>query len=356
MTERMLTGGQAVREALDQAMEKDETVFLMGLGVDDPKGIFGTTAGLAQKYGPRRVLEPPVAENSMTGIAIGAAITGMRPVLVHQRIDFAILSMDQIINNAAKWHYMFGGATKVPLTIRMIIGRGWGQGPQHSQSLQAIFMHIPGLKVVMPFNPYDTKGLLMASIADDNPVIFIEHRWLQNIQGPVPDEPYQIPLGKAKTVRKGKDLTIVTISHMVLESLKAADVLEKIGISVEVVDLRTIKPLDIEHILKSVKKTGRLIAVDTGYLTGGLASEICALVSENSFYDLKAPVRRITLPDYPAPTSQALIQYYYPTATSIVDAVLEVMRLDITPKQRELLRIKSNLPCDVPDSSFKGPF
>lgn len=354
---RQLTGAEAIREALDLCMEKDQAVFLMGLGVADPKGIFGTTKGLVAKYGAKRVLEPPVSENGFTGIAIGAAITGMRPVLSHQRVDFALLSLDQLINNAANWHYMYGGVLKVPLTIRMIIGRGWGQGPQHSQNLQALFMHIPGLKVVMPFSPFETKGLLIAGIEDDNPVIFIEHRWLHNIYGDVPEDVYRVPIGKAITLRRGSDITIVSVSYALLECLKAAEVLAKFGIQTEIINLRTIKPMDREHILTSVKKTGRLIVVDTGYLTGGLTSEVSALVCEEAFPALKAPIRRIAAPDCPAPTTRALIQDYYPTYKEIMKTALSM--LDVKEdliRQEIMFDEKTDLPCDVPDLDFKGPF
>src|SRR3989344_1474080 len=194
---RIINGAQAIREALDQSLAKDPRVFVVGEGVPDPKGVFGTSIGLREKYGKNRVWDMPVAENGMTGACIGAAISGMRPVLVHQRLDFALLSLDQIIKNAAKWFYMFGGQQSVPLVIRMVIGHGWGQGAQHSQNLQALFAHIPGLKVVMPATAHDAKGLLVASVRDNNPVIFLEHRWVHGVRGPVPEELYEIPLGQA---------------------------------------------------------------------------------------------------------------------------------------------------------------
>lgn len=356
MENRQLTYAEAIREALDLAMEKDKSVYLMGLGVGDPKRIFGTTASLIEKYGKDRVFEMPVAENAMTGVAIGSTLIGMRPVLSHQRMDFAFMSMDQIANNVAKWQYMFGGAFKLPLTIRMIIGRGWGQGPQHSQNLQALFMHIPGLKVVMPFSPQDAKGMLISSIEENNPVIFIEHRWLHNIKGYVPEEYYSIPIGKAKIINEGKDITIITCAYMALEVSRAVKILEKFGVSVEVLDLRTIKPLDKESILKSVKKTGKVIVVDSGYLTGGLASEISAIAVENAFEYLKAPIRRITLPDCPAPTTRALIKYYYPKAKNIVKTVLEMLQIDEDEKLENILKKYEELMCDVPDKYFTGPY
>ena len=205
---RQLKYVEAIREAINLCMEVDPNVYVIGEGVPDPKGIFGTTTGLQQKYGAERVLDMPLSEDGMTGMAIGSALTGLRPILTHQRVDFALLSMNQIVNNAAKWHYMFGGQTCVPLVIRMAIGMGWGQGAQHSQSLQAWFAHVPGLKVVMPVTPYDAKGLLISSIEDDNPVIFLEHRWLHNTFGDVPEGIYRVPLGQGRIARRGKDITI----------------------------------------------------------------------------------------------------------------------------------------------------
>jgi pyruvate dehydrogenase E1 component beta subunit len=271
---------QALKEATEIAMTRDPSVYLMGLGVPDPKGIFGSTLNLHKKFGDDRVLDMPTSENGMTGVAIGSALAGMRPVLTHQRIDFALLSIEQIVNQAAKWHYMFGGLMKIPLVIRMIVGRGWGQGPQHSQSLQAWFAHVPGLKVVMPATPHDAKGLLIASIEDDNPVIFIEHRWLYGMSGQVPEGHYTVPLGQARVARTGRDLTIAATSYMTLEALRAAERLAEEGIDVEVVDVRTLKPLDETTILGSVKKTGRLIVADTGWKTMGIGAEIVARAAE----------------------------------------------------------------------------
>jgi pyruvate dehydrogenase E1 component beta subunit len=234
-------------------------------------------------------MDMPTAENGMTGIAIGSAIVGMRPVMTHQRVDFALLAMDQIINNAAKWRYMFGGRMHVPLVIRLVIGRGWGQGPQHSQSLQSVFAHIPGLKVVMPAVPYDAKGLLVAAIEDDDPVIFLEHRWLHGTLGPVPEELYRVSLGSAKVARSGRDVTIVATSFMTLEALRAADYLAKDGIEAEVIDVRTLKPLDVPCILQSVCRTGRLLAVDASWRTLGFATEVVARVAEEAHGNLRCP-------------------------------------------------------------------
>lgn len=348
---RILTYSQAVREALEQSMAKDGSIILIGEGVPDPKGVFGTTLGLLQKFGPDRVMDMPVSENGMTGVCIGAAITGMRPILVHQRVDFSLLSLDQIINNAAKWHYMFGGQKCVPLVIRMIIGQGWGQGAQHSQNLQALFTHVPGLKVVMPTTAYDAKGLLISSIKDNNPVIFLEHRWLHNTSSKVPEEMYEIPIGKGRVVREGQDCTIVASSYMTLEALRAADFLNGKGISAEVIDLRTLKPLDDDLIFASVTKTGRLIVVDSGHYTGGFAGEIIARVSEKLFSKLKTPPSRITLPDFPSPSTPGLTKYYYPRYTDIAIKVMDTL------ERPEWLDFpEDNSPLDIPDASFTGPF
>jgi len=351
---REITFAEAIREATDQCMESDPSVYIMGLGVPDPKGIFGTTVGLQEKYGDHRVLDIPVSENAMTGVAIGSAIRGMRPILSHQRIDFMLLSLDQVINNAAKWHYMFDGKMRVPLVIRLIIGRGWGQGPQHSQSLQALFAHIPGLKVVMPTTPNDAKGLLVSSIEDDNPVIYLEHRWLHHVFGEVPEEKFCVPLGKASVLKEGKDVTIVSTSHMALESYRAAKILQERGVDVEVIDLRTIKPLDEETILESVRKTGKLVVADGGWKFLGLSAEIIALATEKVFKHLKAAPCRVTFPDIPTPTSKALSNEFYPRVVNIINAVNKVLGLPDLDESE--LGLKQDIPLDIPDKTFTGPF
>ena len=352
---REITYAQAILEATDQCMDKDPSVYIMGLGVPDPKGVFGTTLGLQDKYGDRRVMDMPVSENAMTGVAIGSAIRGMRPILTHQRIDFMLLSLDQLINNAAKWHYMFDGKMRVPMVIRLIIGRGWGQGPQHSQSLQALFAHIPGLKVVMPSTPLDAKGLLVSSIEDENPVIFLEHRWLHHVFGEVPEEIYRVPLGKAKVLREGKDVTIVSTSHMTLESFRAAKFLrDSKSIGAEVIDLRTVKPLDEEIILNSVRKTGRLIVADGGWKFLGLPAEIIAMVTEKVFDYLKAPPCRVAFPDIPTPTSRVLSSEFYPGVINIVNAVTGLLGMPDVGEAE--LGLSQDVLKDIPDKSFTGPF
>jgi pyruvate dehydrogenase E1 component beta subunit len=350
---RQLKFSEAIREATDQAMERDPSVYIVGLGVPDPKGIFGTTLGLQEKFGAARVQDMPLSENAMTGIVLGSALVGMRPIITHQRMDFALVAMEQMVNQAAKWHYMFGGKAKVPMVVRMIVGRGWGQGPQHSQSLQAWFAHIPGLKVVMPTSAHDAKGLLAAAVEDNNPVIFIEHRWLNNIADDVPEEYYTVPLSKARVMREGSDVTIVGTSYMALESLRAANILDKEGVSAEVIDLRTIRPWDTETVLASVRKTGRLIVADTGGAAFGVSAEIVATVLENEFVSIKGAPVRIALPDHPCPTSPALSSYYYSQAGHIVRDTLKMMGHSLAAHACDII---SSQKLDVPDSSFKGPF
>src|SRR3990167_5400520 len=293
----------AINEALHLAMERDEKVICFGLGVDDPKHIFKTTENLQERFGAERVFDMPTSENAMTGIGIGTSFRGFRSVMVHQRLDFFLLAMDQLVNAAAKWYYMFGGQVSVPIVIRLIIGRGWGQGPTHSQNLQAWFAHIPGLKVVMPASPADAKGLLLESIFDDNPVLFLEHRWLHNSEGEVPIGDYRVPLGKSRIAREGKDVTVVSMSYMTIEALQAACFLEKQGISCEIIDLRTIKPMDWDTIFTSIQKTQRLMVLDTGVTTGSVAGEIIARVCLDCFFLLRQAPVRIALPDNPEPTS-----------------------------------------------------
>jgi pyruvate dehydrogenase E1 component beta subunit len=307
-------------------MEKDPSVFLIGQGVKSPWYVGNTTKGLLEEFGPEKVIDTPVSENAVTGAAVGAALVGMRPVIVHPRVDFMMYGMDPVINEAANWHYMFGGKSFVPVVIWAIINRGGEQAAQHSQALHAFFAHVPGLKVVMPATPYDAKGLMVAAIQEDNPVVYIDDRWLYPLEGDVPQEIYSIPIGKGAIRRKGKDATLVATSYMAVESMKAAEDLEKTGIDVEVIDLRTVKPLDESLLFESVKKTGRLIIADGGWKTCGIAAEISARVSEQMFHFLKAPIIRITLPDLPAPASSFLERNYYPTREKISREVRAILR------------------------------
>lgn len=358
ISKRTLSYAQAIREGLEQAMENDSNVILIGEGVPDPKSIFNTTAGLREKFGIKRVFDMPLAENGVTGICIGAALNGMRPVMVHQRIDFALLAVDQLVNNAAKWHYMFDGKASVPMVVRVIVGRGWGQGPQHSQSLQAIFAQVPGLKVVMPTTPYDAKGMLISAIEDNNPVIFIEHRWLHHIVDTVPEELYRVPLDRANVLFEGKDVTIAAFSYMAVESLLAARALKTHSVGVEVIDMRSARYLDVDTVAESVRKTGRLLIADTAFKTGGVAGELLSQIVEREFKSLKTAPIRVALPDYPVPTSHFMADDYYPEALTIADVVIGLVgvaaeTIDYPQLQETLCR---KPPLDVPNKNFKGPF
>ena len=325
---RQISYVQAINETLHQMIEKDMRVFLIGQGVTSPWYVGNTTVGLIDRFGPERIIDTPVSENGITGAAVGAALAGMRPVVAHPRIDFMYYAMDPIANHAANWHYMFGGQVSVPMTIWGIINRGGEQAAQHSQALQAMFMHIPGLKVVMPSTPYDAKGLLVASIEDDNPVVYIDDRWLYDYVGDVPEEIYTVPIGKGIVRRKGSDVTVVATSYMVHEAMNAAENLEKEGVDVEVVDLRSLKPLDENLIFDSVKRTGRLVIVDGGWKTCGVGAEISARVADSVFKYLKAPIIRVSLPDTPAPASSVLEKAYYPTSDDIISSVRNLIMVE----------------------------
>jgi acetoin:2,6-dichlorophenolindophenol oxidoreductase subunit beta len=350
---REITYAEAIRDGFAVAMQADPRVMLMGLGVPDPKGFFGTTVGLQQEFGAERVMDMPCSENGMTGVVLGAALNGLRPVINHQRLDFALLAMDPMCTQAAKWHYMFGGQAKMPVVMRMIIGRGWGQGPQHSQCLHSWFAHIPGLKVVMPTTPYDAKGMLIAAIEDENPVIFLEHRWLHHIKGEVPTGHYTVPIGPARLAREGRDVTIVAFSYMVLEALDAAQQLASEGINAEVIDVRSLRPLDQSLIISSVQKTGHLVVADTGWSTAGMSAEIIAVASESAFDALEAAPRRVCFPECPTPTSPSLAAEFYPRAGHIVAAVREI--LDLPCNEADLL-VAAGTELDKPNPAFTGPF
>lgn len=344
---------QAIHDALHVAMAADPSVLCYGLGVDDPKRIFGTTAGLQERFGAARVFDMPTAENAMTGIGIGAALGGMRPVMCHQRLDFFLLAMDQLVNNAAKWRYTFGEGHKVPLTLRLILGRGWGQGPTHSQNLQAWFAHVPGLKVVMPATAADAKGLLLSAIFDDDPVVFLEHRWVHSAQGEVADGDVRVPIGQAARLREGDAVTIVAMSYLVAEASHACRALAQAGVHCELIDLRTIKPLDMAAIRDSVARTGRLLVLDSGFATGSVAAEIIARISMNHWSLLRAAPQRLAAPDCPEPTSYGLTRQFYTEAADIVRCVgnmlgMTTLPLDALPPART--------HHDVPGDWFTGPF
>jgi len=345
---RVLKYREAISEALSTAMSSDPSIFIMGCGVDDEGGIFNTTREAFLKFGKERVIDTPLAENAIAGIGVGSAVTGMRPVIVHARNDFLFLAMDQIINHAAKWKIMSGNRLNAPLFVRAIVGRGWGQAAQHSQSLQSIFAHFPGVKVILPSTAYDAKGLILSGLKDDETVICIEHRLLYENESPVPEESFEIPLGKGDVKKTGTDITIVAFSYMVKESLEAASQLEKQGISVEVIDPRTVSPLDMDLIANSIRKTGKAIVADTSWMHFGVSAEVCAGISEQCFYDLKAPLKRIALPNVNTPCSSNLEKEFYPGVSDIVQAVLELIGSDAEANND---RIHSD-----EHSKFAGPF
>jgi len=322
---RSLTYAQAIREGHAQLLRSDPRVFLLGQGLWSPWYAGTSLKDIDKEFGRERVLDSPVSENATTGAAIGAAMAGMRPIVFHPRMDFMLLAVDPIVNQAANWAYMFGGQVHVPVVIRVAINRGGEQAAQHSQALQAMFMHVPGLKVVMPGTPYDAKGLLIAAVADGNPVMYIDDRWLYDDEGHVPEEMYRVPIGHAAVRRPGRDVTVVATSYMVGQAARAAQVLEADGIDVELIDLRTLKPWDRGTVFASVRKTGRLVVADAAWKTAGAAAEIAAAVAEELFDALRRPVVRVCLPDTPAPMSAPLERVYYVGSDDIVRAVRQLL-------------------------------
>lgn len=342
---RRLSFGAAIHAALEHAMASDPRVFIMGIGVDDHKAVFGTTKGFVERFGRERVFDTPISEGAMTGIAVGAALAGMKPIHIHIRADFLYLAMDQLLNIAAKWRAMTGGARSVPLVVRAVIGRSWGQGAQHSQSPQSLFMHVPGIKVAMPTTPADVQGLLLGALADGGPVLLLEHRLLYDLVGDVPDPPVALPFGRAVTRREGSDLTIVAGSHMAVESLKAAEFLAKHGVQAEIVDPVSLVPLDRDAILRSIAKTGRLLVVDGSWTTCGASAEIAALAAERGFASLKAPVRRLGMQPVTCPVSKPLENAFYPNAKTIAAEAFSMTG-----------RPFPDAPAPELTHAFKGPF
>lgn len=347
--ERTLSYVEAIREATDQEMDRDPAVVIFGLDVDDPKAIQGTTRGLLQKFGPERVFGTPLAEDAMTGVAIGLALAGLRPIHVHIRMDFLMLAMNQLVNIAAKSRYMYGGQAQVPIVIRSMIGKSWGQGAQHSQGLYSFFMHVPGLKVVAPTTPYDAKGCLIQAIRDNDPVIYVEHRILHFQKGPVPESLYGSVPGKARIAVPGSDVTLVGISHMQLECLRAQRYLEAIGIQAEVIDPIWLQPLDIDTIAESVRKTGRLCVVDNDWTACGASAEIVAAVLERVQGTHSIQVRRLGFAPVTCPPAPTLENLYYPNGRTIASAVRQL----VTGAQDAWLPDER---AELRDIEFKGPF
>jgi len=319
---REITYAEAVREAMSQEMRKDPNVFLMGEDIGVYGGAFGVSVGMLDEFGPERVRDTPISEAAIMGAAVGAAMTGMRPIAEIQFSDFITIGMDQLVNQAAKSRYMFGGLAKVPMVVRSPAGSGTGAAGQHSSSMEAWYAHVPGLKVVIPSTPKDAKGLLLTAIRDNNPVVFLEQKLLYRVKGEVPEEEYTIPFGVADIKRAGKDLTLVTWGRMVNRSLEAAEALAKEGIDVEVIDPRTLLPLDADTIIQSVKKTGKILIVHEAVQTGGFGGEIAARVADSeAFYYLDAPVKRLGGMDVPIPYNPILEANVVPTLDRITEAV-----------------------------------
>ena len=339
---------QALYEAAYLEMERDPTVFVYGLGVDDPKGMYGSTLDLHKTFGPNRCFDTPLAEDAMTGLGVGAAMAGMRPIHVHQRMDFLLLCMNQLVNMAAKMGYMTDGAVNVPFVSRGIIGRSWGQGAQHSQAFHSYFMHVPGIRVVAPSTPHDAKGCMIASIRDNNPVVFMEHRMLYSNQGIVPREAYEVPFGKARVLTTGNDVTIVAVSHMVVEAIRARHLLSEVGIEAEVIDPVSLSPLDIDTILTSVRKTKKLVVVDTSWLPCGVGSEIICRVLEEAGDDFRFQAKRLGYEPTPCPTTRTLEDLYYPSSGTIAQEVYKLSggTDDWCPKFQVASEIEE----------FRGPF
>lgn len=332
---RKLPMYKAISEAIAQEMERDENVFVMGEDIGAYGGIFGATSGLLEKFGSERVRDTPISESAFIGAALGAASKGMRPIVELMFVDFFGVAMDQIYNHIAKAHYMSGGQVKMPIVITTAIGGGYSDAAQHSQCLYGLFAHVPGLKIVIPSNSYDAKGLMISAIRDDNPVMYFFHKGLMGLgwmPSPeeeaveVPEEPYTVPIGEAKVVREGDDVTIATVSRMVYEALWAAEELEKAGINAEVLDLRTLVPIDRKTLINSVKKTGRLLVVDEDYMSYGMSGEVITSVVEKVGNELKALPRRIAYPDVPVPYSRVLEKFVLPDKEKIIAAVKEMVQ------------------------------
>jgi pyruvate/2-oxoglutarate/acetoin dehydrogenase E1 component len=345
---RTISYRDALNEATAEEMRRDPSVFVYGIDVGDHKRIFNSTKGLVEEFGPTRCFSTPLSEDAMTGFGLGAAINGMRPIHVHMRMDFLLLGMNQLVNMIATHCYGSGGTMKVPLVIRAIIGRGWGQSYQHSKSLHSWFAHVPGLKVVMPATPRDAKGMLKAAIRDDNPVVFIEHRWLYDAVGEVPDDASAIRLDGARVLREGRDITVVATSWMNVEAVKAAQILEKRGVSVEVVDARAIAPFDSATITRSVRKTRRCIVADNDWLHCGFSAEVAASIYAECLKELAAPIDRIGYEATPCPCTRPLENEFYPNAVDIIRAVERQLGLSETDLSGEDFYSYEN--------KFKGPF
>ena len=341
---------QAINDALTQEMRRDKRVIIYGLDITDHKRIFGSTKNILEEFGPSRCFGMPLSEDAMTGFGLGAAIGGLKPVYTHIRADFLFLCMNQLANMVSSYRYLTGGKKSIPFVIRAVMGRGWGQGAQHSKSIHSILAHFPGLKVVMPTHPADAKGLIVSAIRDNNPVIVLEHRWLYDTLGPVPqEENFSIKIGEPNFLVKGKHVTVIATSWMNIEAIKAAEILKKKqGIEVELIDARSIYPLSLEPIFKSVAKTGHCIVVDYDWLWCGFSAELAAQISNACFKKLKKPVQRLGFAHAPTPTTKSLEDVFYATSKNIIRSVEKLYNLKLTDLTKETFYSY--------EYKFKGPF
>jgi len=345
---RTITYREALNEAMAQEMRRDPSVFVYGIDVADHKRTFGTGNGLLEEFGKERIFSTPLSEDAMTGFGLGAAINGMRPIHVHMRVDFLILAMNQLVNMIASYSYGTCGKLKVPMVIRAVIGRGWGQSWQHSKTLHSWFAHIPGLKVVMPSRPWDAKGMMISAIRDDNPVIFIEHRWLYDVTGEIPAMDDPLPLEGCRVLQEGSDVTVAAVSWMTVEALKAAEVMEKNGVNLEIIDVRSIAPFDADTVINSVKKTGYLIVADYDWLHCGFSAEVASRVYDACYESLKSPIKRLGFAEAHCPCTRPLENEYYPNAINIIQIVEEILNLPATDLTGEEFYSY--------EEKFKGPF
>jgi len=353
MSEKEVTVAQSIREAQRYILRTHPETLILGLNATSPAGMFETMTGLSNEFGMDRVIETPASEAACMGITLGMASSGLRPIFIHQRVDFAILAMDQIVNQVAKWHFMYGGKLRAPLVIRMIVGRGWGQGPQHSQALHAWFAHVPGLRVVMASFPEEARNSLYWSVLDDAPVVFIEHRWMHLAKGNIPNGPPRPEISSSIVRRTGTDVTLVCTSFMTIECLEAARLLMGRGIDAEVVELITLSPLDVRSIKESVTRTGRLLVADIGVAQFGISSEIVFSVLEDRAVRLRSVPVRIGLPSVPTPTAPRASARFYPTAATIANEVLKL--IEVSPSE-PFLEMRNDYELDVPNSRFLGPY
>lgn len=353
----LTTFSQAINQAMILEAKYDSSVMFFAQGLTDPTAVFGTLKDLTKNIPMQRLIEMPTSENGSLGIAIGAAMAGMKPIVSFHRVEFALLALEQIINNAAKTSFLSEGKLNVPLVIRLIVGRGWGQGPNHSQSLETIFSHIPGLKVIAPTFPKDAKGMVVSAIRDKNPVIIIEHRWCHYLEDNVRENNYLSPLVGPKIIKKGQHFTVVCVSYMTIEALIASNYLEKIGVFIEIIDIRVLRPLKIDKIYDSISKTKHLMTIDLGWKSFGVGAEILALIFCKGNINLKKPPVRLGMADKPTPSSRGLVKDHYPNSEKIIIEIGKTLNIDKLKIHKILKLLRKNLsPIDVPNNIFKGPF